>query len=56
LPVNVIVIKHSPSGTRVTAHPPPPAPVSLVLKPYGLDFVFALMASSDTWDTPIVTR
>jgi len=27
-----------------------------VLKQYGVDLVLALMASSDGWDTPIVTR
>jgi hypothetical protein len=45
-----------PSGTRVTAHPPPPAPVSLVCSAYGLEAVLALMASSVGWDTPNVTK
>lgn len=35
-----------PSGTSVTAHPPPPAPVSFVVRPYG-DAVFSLIVSSE---------
>ena len=45
-----------PSGTRVTAQPPPPAPVSLVLSLYGSLPVFSRIISSVSWDTPSDTR
>jgi len=36
-----------PSGNKVTAHPPPPAPVNFVLSLCGSLAVFALIASND---------
>jgi hypothetical protein len=46
---------YSQSGIRVTAQPPPPAPVNFVAKPYG-DSVAATIISRLGWDTPSVTR
>jgi hypothetical protein len=46
----------SPSGINVTEQPPPPAPVSLVLRPNGGADVFDLIFSKTGWDTPSVTK
>ena len=45
-----------PSGTRVTAQPPPPAPVSFVLRRNCSAAVVDRMSSSDGCETPRVTR
>jgi hypothetical protein len=44
------------SGIRVRAHPPPPAPVSLVAKLKGSEAVEATIISSDGCETPRLTR
>ena len=48
--------RHLLSGTSVTAHPPPPAPVSFVLSVYGGAAVLERMDSRDGCDTPSFTR
>jgi hypothetical protein len=45
-----------PSGTSVTAQPPPPAPVSFVLSAYGGAAVMARICSSTGCETPSATR
>lgn len=47
---------NAPSGRRVTAQPPPPAPVSLVESSYGEAFVRAMISSSDECETPSAAR